>query len=178
MKNTKSYLISGLLVAIVVMTIGYAALSANLKINGTTQIVGDWNVRISEIRLAGTTGTAAEVSEPSINAAGDNASFNIKLLSPGDSITYEIVVQNYGTLQAYLAALNITPDAAVAATSGIKYTVTGVTAGVQGVGTQLVPDVGNIITIKAEWVSTDTTIPTEKTQTLTVDLDYLQDTSV
>ena len=168
MKNLKGYLISGLLVAIVVMSIGYAALSSNLKINGTAEITSSWDIHIKSITVTDTTGTA-NGGTPTVLTDKTSATFNAQLLSPGDSVTYEVVVENSGSLDGLLSALTRNPENTV--TSGINYTVTGVTAGTTGItangGT-------NTVTVKAEWVSTDTSLPTTTNQDFTLDLDYVQ----
>ena len=168
MKDTKNYLIGGLFVAIVFMAIGYAALSSKLQINGTAEITSSWNIYIESITEKTKTGTA-NGGTPTVSSDKTSATFNAQLLSPGDSVTYEVVVRNDGSLEGLLSALNITGP--TTSTSGIKYTVTGVTPST----TTIAASGGtNTVTVVAEWVSTDTSVPGSTNESLTVDLDYVQ----
>ena len=166
--NSKGIIIAVLLVAIVVMSIGYAALSSKLQINGTAEITSSWNIYIDSITVLNTTGTA-NGGTPTVSSDKTSATFNAQLLSPGDSVTYEVAVKNDGSLEGLLSALNITGP--TTSTSGIRYTVTGVTPN----ATTIAASGGtNTVTVVAEWVSTDTSVPASTNETLTVDLDYVQ----
>ena len=107
MKNTKNIIIGALLVVISVMAVGYAAFATQLNINGTAEITGEWDVKIIGIE-------AQDVSEGC--NAGDpqftttSATFEAELLKPGDSITYEITIENAGTIDATLDSITFTPD--------------------------------------------------------------------
>lgn len=169
MKNKRNYLLGGLFAAVVLMAVGYSALAQKLTINGTANITSTWNVAITSITEKGKTGTATVVGTPSFTA--NSATFAVDFKTPGDSVTFDIVVKNTGSLDAVLNALTITPTES--ATSGIKYTVTGVAKSDKLPATSGT----DTVTVKAEWVGTDTTVPATKTKSLTVTLDYIQDTS-
>ena len=53
MKDKKNIFILALLLAIVFMSIGYAALSSVLNINGTANVDESWNVKIISIERGG-----------------------------------------------------------------------------------------------------------------------------
>lgn len=165
--NSKGIIIAVLLVAIVVMSIGYAALTQKLQINGTAEITSTWDVKITGIEVKDKTGAAVEATPATSN--GTTATFDVEFTSPGDSITYDVTVTNSGSLDATLASLVSTPQADGSA--DIIYTVTGVTAGT----TEIAADGGtNVVTVKAEFNPAATTVPTVKTRSLTVDLEYVQ----
>ena len=49
MKNNKNIIIVTILFVILAMAVGYSAFATQLSINGTAEIVGEWNVKISNI---------------------------------------------------------------------------------------------------------------------------------
>ena len=108
----KNFLIGGLIAIIVIMGVGYAAFATQLNINGTAEITSKWDVHIKDIQLAsanGTTGTASNVAEKMTVKEGKlDATFEATLLSPGDSVTYDVTVENKGTLNAKLSGINAT----------------------------------------------------------------------
>ena len=83
-------------------------------------------------------------------------------------MVYEITDTNSGTLNAKMTGLTVTqndPNAQV-----IYYKVTGVEQNV----TTLDASQTNTITVEVGWNAADTTMPTQKTQELTVNLTYTQ----
>lgn len=100
----KNILIGGLLAIVLVMAIGYAAFAAQLNINGTANITSKWDVHIKSITPGSPTGTASNKSA-TVGEDDLSATFAAELISPGDSITYTIVVENTGTLDAKLSNL-------------------------------------------------------------------------
>ena len=54
----KSLLIGVLLIAVVLMSVGYAALASQLDINGTAAISSKWDVKFTSITEGTPTGTA------------------------------------------------------------------------------------------------------------------------
>ena len=49
MKNTKNIVIGALLIAIVTMVVGYSTFATQLTLNGTAEITGVWEVKITGI---------------------------------------------------------------------------------------------------------------------------------
>ena len=108
MKNerTKNILLVALLVAVVTLTIAYAALSATLTVNGTAVVKGgasNWKVEF--VKKPATTCVASNyatvTTQPTINStsfSGLVATFK----SPGDKVTCTWNVENNGTIDAYL----------------------------------------------------------------------------
>ena len=107
MKNTKNIIIIVLLIVIVVMAVGYSAFATQLKINGTAQIIGEWNVKITGIK-AQFVSEGANAGTPEFTVT--SATFDAKLSKPGDKIVYEITIENAGTMDASLQSAKFTPD--------------------------------------------------------------------
>ena len=164
--KAKNIIIGALLAAVAIMAVGYAALAQTLKINGTASITSTWNVAITGITEGTPTGSATNAEDVSYD--GTSATFNVNLVKPGDKMVYEITVKNSGTLNAKLTGLTVNP--AEPASTGIYYKVTGVEQNV----TTLDADAENTITVEVGWNASDTTMPVETTQALTVNLTYTQ----
>ena len=164
--KAKNIIIGALLAAVAIMAVGYAALAQTLKINGTASITSTWNVAITGITEGTPTGSATNAEDVSYD--GTSATFNVNLVKPGDKMVYEITVKNSGTLNAKLTGLTVNP--AEPASTGIYYKVTGVEQNV----TTLDANAENTITVEVGWNASDTTMPVETTQALTVNLTYTQ----
>ena len=87
------------------MAIGYAAFQTVLNINGVTTITTKWNVLITNITSKDIVGGAYNIEEPTHTEL--EATFKTGLTKPGDSITYDITVENQGTFDAYLNKITI-----------------------------------------------------------------------
>ena len=178
--NSKGIIIAVLLVAIVVMSIGYAALSSKLQINGTSKITSTWDVSIESITRTGITGTATEVEAPSHN--GTSANFNVELKSPGDSVHYDVVVKNNGSLPAYLHSVSGLVDIPENVDSGIYFNATApdgpLTSNADpALSIRLAPGESHTINVVAGWTGTDTSIPTTTRKEFNLQLNYQQDTT-
>lgn len=67
-----------------------------------------WKVEFAKIDTKETIGYARNKSKPTYN--GTSVTFNVQLVNPGDKITYEITLKNYGTLDAKLAKILIADE--------------------------------------------------------------------
>ena len=162
----KNFAIVALVCALAIMAVGYSLLAQNLTINGTANITSTWDVQITGITEGEATGGATNKTPASFT--GTSATFNVNLVKPGDKMVYEITVKNSGTLNAKLTGLTVNP--AEPASTGIYYKVTGVEQNV----TTLDANAENTITVEVGWNASDTTMPVETTQALTVNLTYTQ----
>ena len=106
MRNRKkrNIIIGAICCLLVFMGIGYAVLSQTLNINGTANMRGEWDIKITDISEASRTGKA-DPGTPTISSSGVSASFEANLWMPGDSITYNITVKNNGNIDAALKEL-------------------------------------------------------------------------
>lgn len=171
--NKRTFIIIALVVTVLFIGIGYAALRQTLIINGTGSI-GDatWNVQITDIS-DGTLNGATDVAPPSSTAT--SATFSANLQYPGASATYEISIANTGSIAAKLESITGVDTANAAEPSQIQFEVTGVK-----VGDTLAATNGTataIVTVK--WVAGEgensDVIPETKTKTATINLNYVQD---
>lgn len=190
-KEKKNILIGGLLVAIIAMAVGYAALAQQLTINGTAQVTSTWDVAITNIsdgtpsNSAGVTHTVTEPTAPSVTGK-TTATFDVAFGTPGDTMEYDVTIANNGSLDAKLA--NITTavvDAEGQTTTlteanGLNYEITidnkdldtaenSTLAGKTGDTTAT-----STVHVKVWWDAAATTIPDVTTKKLTLTLEYVQ----
>lgn len=171
--NKRTFIIIALVVTVLFIGIGYAALRQTLIINGTGSI-GDatWNVQITGISDGDLNG-ATNVTPPSYTAT--SATFSANLEYPGASATYEVSIANTGSIDAKLESITGVDTANTAEPSQIQFEVSGVSE-----GDTLAAETGTATAIvTVTWVAgtgTDSdVIPTEKSKTATINLNYVQD---
>lgn len=107
-RRINTLVICGLLIVVGAMTIGFAALSQRLDIEGTATVksaASSWNVYFSKVDNdkvgTGSFSTAPTISTDSNNFGSDNKiTFACDLAAPGDSCTVTATVKNGGTTVA------------------------------------------------------------------------------
>lgn len=124
MKYKKESILVVCILLVCIFSIGYAAFSTTLKINGTGTISSTWNVHFD----TGTTNTTCTVSSkdsgtPSTctpTRAANTVTAAIKFASPGDVVTLKVRVLNEGSLNAthsLAAKLYLTSSTSTACTN-------------------------------------------------------------
>jgi len=164
-ENKKRNIVIGALCGILLlMVVGYAAFSSILNIKGTTNISSNWDIKITNIISKKIVGSASDAEKPTYTDL--TATFKANLVSPGDSIEYDVTVSNVGTLNAKLDKINVTPSNNPA----IKFTTSGLTE-----GDKLNAGSSAVLTVKVEYDKDVTSQPTNTIASLQVTLDYVQD---
>ena len=170
MEKKKNFVIGTLLAAIVLMSVGYAALAQVLTINGTANIDANWDVEITGI----TEGTLTGATTVSTDSNATSATFNVNLAYPGATATYNVAIENKGSIDAVLESISGVDAANTALPEEIQYTVTGVKA-----GDELDASAKTTAVVTVTWVAsadnTDT-VPTTTSKTATINLNYVQNT--
>lgn len=174
-RKSKGIIIGVLCAVIVFMSIGFAALSSQLKINGNATISDTWNVQIASItKKEGSTGVT-ETSQPTYTAT--TANFNVSLKEPGDYAIYTVTVKNTGSLDAVLT--RITETEGEGGSAAIKYTVTPGAGSEQG-STLAKTNGIHTFDVKVEYLSTAVGANAPEanaSKSLSVTLDYNQKTA-
>lgn len=108
-RKTKIIAIIAICIAIVGLTVGFAAFSSTLTINGTGTVKSSsWQVRFENLSAVTKAGTATEVTAPTINTNDTNiGDYDVTLTTPGDSISYTFDVANNGTFDAEVTSITI-----------------------------------------------------------------------
>lgn len=168
-----------LAVAIVIMSVGFAAFSANLNINGTAQVSSSsWRVEFDESTYKETEGSVSPTSDPTINTT--SMTYQVTLAKPTDFYEFTIDVKNLGTFDAQLKSITMTDISEHA--NYLKYTVTyGGTEYTKTTSNLSIPLTAGSgveeVKVRVEYIqpSDSSLLPSEaKTVTLSTSLDYQQ----
>ena len=177
-KELKIALVAVLGVAVLCLTVAYAALSASLTVTGSGTVkAGSWNVAFEGSTITGT--KAGSANCPNATASGSSVSIGtgLTLSKPGDSCQYNLTIKNNGDINAKLTSITPgTPTPSLTSaddnttagnyTEYIKYTITynaqPVTNGVSSI-TDLTLNSGlsKAVIIKLEFLGTATTVPAQ-----------------
>ena len=160
----RNYIILGLCSILLIMAAGYAAFRTQLTINGTSNITSDWKVLITDIQSKTLSGAATDAETPSHTET--TATFKTNLVSPGDSMQYDITVENRGDIDAVLESIDVKAsenEAILFETSGIKR------------GDKLLPNESDVLTVVVTYNPETTNQPENLNSEVTVTLNYVQD---
>ena len=164
-KQRNNIIIASLCAIVVLMGIGYAAFSTQLRINGTSSISSNWNVLITDITSGSIVGDASNASEPT--HTNTTATFKTNLVSPGDSITYTITVANQGNIDAVLSSIDVNTGNNPA----IEFTTSGIEE-----GDNLLQNQTDELYVTVKYSDSVTSQPAVTNSTITVTLNYEQAT--
>ena len=173
-RGAKIIAIVALLIAVVGLTVGYAAYSSTLTINGTATVdPASWKVNFGykdgTTSLTGTIkGHATETTAPTL-ADTTISGFDVTLKAPGDSVTYNFLIKNSGTLNAELASFtmgtltcapnasgSISQEDATKLCGELKYTLAYADGSTITTGTTLNATDSKELELKLEWPSAST----------------------
>ena len=164
MRNTRNIIILGLIIAILLMAVGYSAFATQLTLNGTAEIIGEWNIKITNVE-AQNISEGANPGDPQYTDTTVN--FDTKLEKPGDSVTYVITIENLGTIDAELASFAFVPDEKNGS-SAISYVI-------EQPEKQLKAGEKTTCTIKVVFDEDITEMPEIKTKTIQGIIEYAQE---
>ncbi len=104
-KKTQSMII--LVLLLLGLTIGYAILSINLNINGTSTInKSTWDIHFENIDVVG--GSVTPNTPATIGATGKTISYGVTLNNPGDYYEFTVDAKNVGTIDGMIESLTST----------------------------------------------------------------------
>lgn len=181
--DVRAVIIAVLIVCVLLMTIGYAALAQRLTVTGNTNVTDvSWNVKLTEIRVIDKSITGEEKIETSvgeivgtpdaINIAGNTtATFNVKLNAPGDYVEFKIGITNLGSIAAKLDSITDLTSVNAENPKVIKYTVTEMASNAEVIDNK---DTHYFI-VRVEWDKNQVLIDENATvgeDGVTVDIDY------
>lgn len=107
MKDNKKVLYGlvalALVLSVVGISIGFAAMSTDLTINGSAEVVpSSWDIKFKDLSSPTIAGDAEVTTAPTITSDTHIGNYAVKLTKPGDSVTYTFKVANDGTIDAKL----------------------------------------------------------------------------
>ena len=164
MINNKNIIIGALAIVILLMAVGYSTFATQLKINGVTEIKGEWDVRITGVE-AQNISSDCNPGEPTFTNTTVN--FNAELGKPGDSIDYVITIKNEGNLDAHLDEIVFLADEANGSPA-IKYSTTNLAE-------DLLAGETTTLTVKVSYDESYTEVPSIKTKSIIGIINYVQE---
>lgn len=101
-RKIKTLSLVALIVAVLGLTVAFAALSQTLTINGTASVdAAQWDVHIEDLERIRVVGSAEVLSEPVIGNDGKSIkNLQVSLKKPNDSVKYSWKHVNSGTIDA------------------------------------------------------------------------------
>ena len=107
MKDNKKVLYGlvalALVLSVVGISIGFAAMSTDLTINGSAEVVpSSWDIKFKDLSSPTITWDAEVTTAPTITSDTHIGNYAVKLTKPGDSVTYTFKVANEVTIDAKL----------------------------------------------------------------------------
>lgn len=113
-KKFRALAIAAICVAIVGVSVAYAALSASLTITGTAKVdtAASWNVFFSDVAYTASTDKSAGVTvttAPTVTGTSTTSiSWAATFTAPGDYLQYTVTAKNSGTINAVLTSMSNT----------------------------------------------------------------------
>ena len=99
-KKKRNIIIFSLVGVLLCMVVGYAAFQTQLKVSGTSKVTSNWDIEITNVTSGTPTGSAENTVAPSWDKLW--ASMEADLYEKGDSMEYDVTIENKGTLDAKL----------------------------------------------------------------------------
>lgn len=162
----RNKIIIGALLFVGLASIAYAAFSQSLMITGTGTTNPDWDVKITGIEQ--TSATHATDATP-VSYTDTTATFDVELAQPGATATYEVTIENEGSIDAVLESITDLTATNAADPTDITFTVSGV-----AVNDELPASGTHTAIVTVTW-NAASTVETVQTKTATITLDYVQD---
>ena len=101
-RRIRKLTVVALVVAVLGLTVAFAALSQTLTINGTASVdSASWDIHFANLTGPDIEGGAEAQGSPTLNATTISG-LNMSVTKPGDSVTYYFDIVNAGTIDAVL----------------------------------------------------------------------------
>ena len=96
---------AGLLLLLILIGIGYAAIRSGLNINGTTHVMSNtWDVHFENYQAS--SGSVTPTTEPSTTGNPTSISYEVTLTNPGDYYEFTIDAVNNGTMDTMIESFS------------------------------------------------------------------------
>ena len=106
-RRIKVLSVVALVIAVLGLTVAFAALSETLTINGTASVESaSWDVHFESIKLAAQYGDASVSGEPVLNNITISG-INMTITKPKDMIAYTFNIKNSGSINAKISSVEV-----------------------------------------------------------------------
>ena len=163
MKKSKNIIIGALLLAVLMMAVGYSAFASEMTFSGSAEITGEWDVKITNVEVKEVS-SGSDAGSPEFT--NNTITFDAKLEKPGDKVVYEITITNSGSIDAKLENLQIVPDI-INGSTAISYIIINPS-------NELLAGEETKMQITAQYDEVVTENPDIKTKTITGVIEYVQ----
>ena len=177
-KSGKKVVLSLLALLLLTITVGYAALSTTLNINGTSKINNaTWDVHFANLTV--TEGSVSATKAATIDSGKTAIDYNVELIKPGDFYEFTVDVTNTGTIDAKLGEAPILSGVSAEQDVYTNYTVTYIDDTAIHANDKLAAGATKKLKVRVEFDReniTNSQLPTEaQTLDLTFAMNYVQD---
>ena len=175
-KSGKKVVLSLLALLLLTITVGYAALSTTLNINGTSKINNaTWDVHFANLVVR--PGSVSATKAATIDSATE-IDYNVELIKPGDFYEFTVDVTNTGTIDAKLGEAPILSGVSAEQDVYTNYTVTYSDDTAINANDKLAAGATKKLKVRVEFDRniTNSQLPTDaQTLNLTFAMNYVQD---
>ena len=106
-KNTQMFVIAILAVAVLTMSVGFAALTQTIDISGNVSVASSsWNIQFDTSSYQESAGSVS-VAADNRTISGTSMTYNVTLTKPGDFYEFTVNVKNTGTFDANLTGISM-----------------------------------------------------------------------
>lgn len=180
-KNTQMFVIAILAVAVLTMSVGFAAFSQTLNIDGNVTVAKSiWSIAFDTASYVESSGSVT-VSDTNRTLSGTSMTYNVTLSKPKDFYEFTINVKNTGTFDANLTGITMSgldADKAKYLKYVITYNGTEYTTTTEGLSIALANTTGVApVKVRVEYIQPDDSADLPSTQVtvpLTASLTYEQ----
>ena len=103
-KTLYSFVALALVLSVIGISVGFAAMSTQLDLNGTASVVpATWKIKFNNLSSPAITGGATVVTAPTITSDTHIGNYEVQLSKPGDQVVYTFDIQNTGSIDAELS---------------------------------------------------------------------------
>lgn len=174
-RSFRSLAVVAILIAIVGISVAFAALSQVLTVNGTTKVKGgSWSVSFANLQTPTSVGIASIDTAATLTNNSTTMNFAVSLTQPGDSVTYLFDVTNTGTIDSKVSAVSLS-GVTEAQAANVTYTLTYADGTAITVGDTLNAGTTKNLKLVVTFNSTATSVPnTDITLNLGATITYTQ----
>lgn len=103
-KTLYSFVALSLVLSVIGISVGFAAMSTELNLNGSASVVpATWKIKFNNLSSPAITGAATVVTAPTITSDTHIGNYEVQLSKPGDEVVYTFDVVNDGSIDAELS---------------------------------------------------------------------------